>query len=101
MSFNQIIIRGNVGRINDIKATTNSCVLNFTVAVNEKVKDAEDRVEWFTVESWGKQAQFLAEHMKKGQSVMVVGKIKSSEYENKDGATVKKTYVGANQVELL
>ena len=62
-------------------------VATVTVAVDGKRK--EDKAEFFTVKSFGKQAEFMAKWWAKGKRGMVEGRLHNNIYE-KDGQ--KKTF---------
>jgi len=105
-SFNKTIIVGNVGRDPE-KRNTNSgkAVINFSVAVNSNTKlpsgDWKEETTWFRVVAFDKLAERVFERAKKGASVLVEGRIQTSEYTNKEGAKVSSWEVVASDIRLL
>ena len=105
-SFNKVIIVGNVGRDPEKRSTTSGkAVINFSVAVNSNTKlpsgDWKEETTWFRVVAFDKLADRVAERAKKGASVLVEGRIQTSEYTNKEGAKVNSWEVVASDIRLL
>lgn len=68
-----ISVVGNVA--NPEKKTVNGkSVLNFSVAVNTKHK-GEEKVTWYRVAVWEKQADSLAPYIHKGDKIAVSGEL--------------------------
>ncbi len=63
-------------------------VTSFTLAVNRRFTDTngERKVDFFNVTSFGKVAEFCEKYYKKGQQVLVEGRIQTRSYEDKEGA---------------
>lgn len=49
---------------------SDSVVVNFQIALNRKVK-GEEKVEWRRCRAWGKTADLIAEHLKKGDPILI------------------------------
>lgn len=66
--------------------TTNSgaSVANFRVAWSEKYKDKENKL-FLECKAFGAQAEFLGKFFKKGQELVVEGKLTTEEWETQDG----------------
>jgi single-strand DNA-binding protein len=97
--MNKAILIGHVGAEPQFKTAGKTDICNFRIAVNDKFKkDAPP--QWFTITSFGKTATFVRDYMKKGQKVLVEGKIQMDEVE-KDG--VKRLFVSiiSDSIELL
>jgi single-strand DNA-binding protein len=64
-------------------------VCNFTVAVTESwTKDGnkKEQTTWYRVNAFKKLAEICGEYLKKGAQVMIVGKMGSRKWTDKDGA---------------
>jgi single-strand DNA-binding protein len=96
---NNISIIGRLGRDSEQKHTTNSTVLEFTIA--EDVGFGDKKVtNWWKCAVWGKQAEgALAGYLKKGQQVVVFGEVTQREYE-KDGSKRISVEVRVSSVQL-
>lgn len=87
--MNQHIIVGNVGRDAEFRTFENGgSIASFSVASNERWKDKsgewKDRTTWHNVVVRSPYALKVAEGVRKGKRVMVVGKVETRSYE-KDG----------------
>lgn len=90
MSFNKIILVGNLGRDPELRYTPQGTpVCSFTVATNEKRKDRagemQDFTTWFRVTLWGRQAETASQYLTKGRPVYIEGRIRLEEWTDRDG----------------
>ncbi len=90
MSFNKIILVGNLGRDPELRYTPQGTpVCSFTVATNEKRKDRagemQDVTTWFRVTLWGRQAETASQYLTKGRPIYVEGRIRLEEWTDRDG----------------
>ncbi len=89
MSFNKIILVGNLGRDPELRYTPQGTpVCSFTVATNEKRKDRagemQDFTTWFRVTLWGRQAETASQYLTKGRPVYIEGRIRLEEWTDRD-----------------
>lgn len=96
-SFNKVILLGNLTRDPELKYTpkgTAACQIG--MAVNRKWKNdqgqEQEEVTFLDVQSWGKQAEAIAQYLRKGSPLFVEGRLKLEEWE-KDGKKVSKLRV--------
>jgi single-strand DNA-binding protein len=79
--YQQIIVIGNLGRDPEMRYMPDgTAVTNMSLASNKSWTDqatgeARKVTTWFNVSVWGKQAESVAEYMKKGSPVLVVGEL--------------------------
>lgn len=102
--MNRSIIVGRLTRDPELKYTgTGKAVGNFTVAVNRPFtnQQGERDADFINCVAWGKQAENLANYMKKGSQIGVDGRLQSRTYENQQGQTVFITEVVADSVQFL
>lgn len=68
-------------------ANNNTQVTTFTIAVNRKfvAQGAERQADFFNLTSFGKTAEFIAKYFKKGQQVLVEGRIQNRTWEDQAG----------------
>ncbi len=90
MSFNKIIIVGNLGRDPELRYTPQGdAVCNFSVAVNEKKRDKagelQDTTTWFRVTLWRRQAENAAKYLTKGSAIYIEGRLHLEEWTDRDG----------------
>lgn len=90
MSFNKIIIVGNLGQDPELRYTPNgNAVCNFSLATNEKKRDKageyQDVTTWFRVTLWEKRAEVASKYLTKGRPVYIEGRLRIDEWTDKDG----------------
>ena len=95
--YNRITIVGNLGFDPEPKQAGDKLMVRMRVAVN----DWGDRTNWFTVKAFGKQAEICQQYVKKGDRILVEGRIDFSEYTNKEGVKVTATDLVASNIVLL
>jgi single-strand DNA-binding protein len=89
MSFNKIIIVGNLGKDPDLRYTPQGiAVCSFSMATNEKRKDKtgelQDITTWFKVTLWRQQAENAAKYLTKGSPVYIEGRLKIEEWTDRE-----------------
>lgn len=103
--INLLLIIGHVGKDPDVRFTGDGkAVANFSVAVSErrgKGESQQEIVEWFSVTAFGKLAEIVGEHVKKGSHVYVEGKIRTEKWKDKSGADRSTQKVIADKVQFL
>jgi single-strand DNA-binding protein len=90
MSFNKIILVGNLGRDPELRYTPQGTpVCSFTMATNERRKDrageTQDLTTWFKVTLWGRQAETASQFLTKGRPVYIEGRLRVEEWTDRDG----------------
>lgn len=80
MSYQKIILTGNLGRDPEMRYTpSGQAVTSFSVAVNETYTNTNgEKVKktiWFRISAWGRQAEICNQYLKKGQMVLVEGRM--------------------------
>jgi single-strand DNA-binding protein len=90
MSFNKIIIVGNLGRDPELRYTPQGvAVCDLSVATTEKKRDKsgefQDTTTWFRVTLWRQQAENAAKYLAKGRQVYVEGRLSVGEWTDRDG----------------
>src|ERR1044072_8213488 len=90
MSFNKIIIVGNLGRDPELRYTSQGTpVCSFSVATNERRKDKSGEPQDITSGSkipvWGRQAETTSQYLTKGRRVYIEGRLHVDEYTDREG----------------
>jgi len=84
-----ISILGNTGRDVELRYTPQGrAVANFTVASNSVRNTAQGKVkktDWYNVSAFGKQAETLSKHLKKGSQILVRGRLSFNPWLSRDG----------------
>ncbi len=105
-SVNKVILVGHVGADPEPRYTASGTALvNLRMATNEVWRDTEgkdqDQTEWHRVVLWGKQAEFAANYIKKGQLICVEGRLQTRTWEDRDKIERRTTEVRANMITPL
>lgn len=88
---NKVILLGRLGSDPETKVlTSGSTVTRFSVATSDTWKDKDgnkqEKTEWSNCVAWQKQAEVIAEHMKKGDQIYLEGKLETRSWEDDKGA---------------
>lgn len=104
-SVNKVILVGHLGKDAETKFTPGgAAVTSFSVATNRRWKDQQsgewkEETDWSNVVLW--RSENLANYLTKGKQVYVEGRLRTRNYEDKDGRKVYVTEVVADDVILL
>lgn len=90
MSFNKIILVGNLGRDPELRYTAQGTpVCSFSMATNERRKDRngemQDHTTWFRITLWNRLAETASQYLQKGKQVYIEGRLRVEEYIDRDG----------------
>lgn len=88
MSYNRTALMGNLTRDPELRHLPNgNAVANGSIAVNRKWKDEQgeerEEVSFFDVVAFGKTAEMLTKYLRKGDPVLVDGRLKQDRWEDK------------------
>ena len=101
MSFQEITIVGNVGKVQQLRQTAmGTPVLNFSVAVNRQYGD-EDQTTWFDVATWNGTAETMSQHLQPSQLVLVKGSVSAQIWFDEERKPRTNLKVSANSVRFL
>ena len=106
MFLNKAMIVGNLTRDPELKSLPNgTAVTSFSVATNEVYKDKDgakqEKVEFHNIVVFGRIAETSAKYLKKGQSVLIEGKIQTRSWDDKTTGEKKyRTEILASNVQF-
>ena len=89
MSFNKIILVGNLGRDPELRYTPQGdAVCSFSIATNERKKDKsgefQDVTTWFKITLWRRLAENASKYLTKGSPVYIEGRLQVEEWTDRD-----------------
>jgi len=89
MSFNKIIVVGNLGRDPELRYTPQGvAVCSFSMATNERRRDKsgemQDITTWFKITLWREKAETAAKYLTKGSTVYIEGRLRIEEWTDRD-----------------
>jgi single-strand DNA-binding protein len=106
-SVNKVILVGNVGADPETRyASSGDAITNLRLATTDKYKDKttgdpKEVTEWHRVAFFGKLAEIVAEHVKKGSSLYIEGRIRTRKWQGSDGQDKYSTEVIADVMQML
>lgn len=101
VSFNRVILGGNMTRDPELRFTNDGIpVCNFGLAVN-RVRSKNEEVDFFDVTAWRELGETIANYKKKGDPILVEGRLQFRTWEAQDGSKRSKVDVVADNVQFL
>ena len=106
MYLNKAIIIGNLTRDPEVRAIPSGMqVCSFSVATNRVWKDKEgnkkEQADFHNIVVFGRQAETAGQYLKKGQSVLVEGRIQTRSWDDKTSGEKKyRTEIVADRVQF-
>ena len=106
MYLNKAILIGNLTRDPELKSLPSGIkVCTFALATNRVWKDAngvkQEDVEFHNIVVFGKRAENVAQYMKKGNSLLVEGRIQTRSWEDKTSGEKKyRTEIVADSIQF-
>lgn len=101
---NNVVLVGRITKDVDLRMSeSGKGYTNFTLAVNRAFKgqDGQQQADFISCKTFNKQAENLARYCGKGSLIAVVGSIQVSNFQGKDGNTIYRTEVIANNIQFL
>jgi single-strand DNA-binding protein len=105
MYLNKAIIIGNLTRDPELRSLPSGVpVTTFSLATNRVWKDKEgnkqDSTDYHNIVVFGRQAENVAQYLKKGSSALVEGRIQTRSWEGNDGVKKYMTEIVADRVQF-
>jgi single-strand DNA-binding protein len=87
-SFNRVILVGNMTRDPEMRYTPKgTAVVQLGIAVNRQWKtdsgEAKEEVTFVDVDAFGRQAEVIAQYLKKGSPILIEGRLKLDTWDDK------------------
>ncbi len=102
VSFNRVVLAGNLVRDPELRFTHNGVpVCGFSIAVNRVRSKKSEAVDFFNVSAWRELGETVANYKKKGDPVLVEGRLQYRTWESQDGAKRGAVDVVADRVQFL
>jgi single-strand DNA-binding protein len=106
MSYNRVILLGNLGRDPEVRYTQGgTTVANLNIATSERRPDGnggwQDHTEWHRVVVFGKQADNVKKFLTKGRQVLVEGSIQTRQWQDQQGQKRYSTEIVARDIRFV
>lgn len=103
-NFNRVVLAGNLTKDPELRFVEvdgeGIPVCSFGLAVN-RVRSRSEEVDFFDVSAWRELGEVIANHKKKGDPVLLEGRLQYRAWEAEDGSRRSKVDVVADSVQFL
>jgi len=105
MYLNKVILIGNLTRDPELRALpSGASVTSLGLATNRVWKDTngekKEDTQFHNVVVFGKQAETVAQYLKKGSSALIEGRLQTRSWEGQDGQKKYRTEIVADRVQF-
>ncbi len=105
-SLNKVLLIGYLGEDPEVRYTPDGApVATFSLATGEQWTDKsgqrQEHTEWHAVVAWNKLAEIVQRYTNKGKQVYVEGRLKTREWNDRDGNKRRTTEVIASSIILI
>ena len=104
-NFNKVLLVGRLTRDPELKHLSNQALAKIGLAIGDtyKTKDGEKREETTFVDcdAWGRTAEVMCQYLTKGSPVLVEGRLKFDQWQDKDGNKRSKLKVVIEKFEFI
>lgn len=104
---NKVILIGNLGNDPESRALpSGGTVTNISLATSESWKDKQsgqpqERTEWHRVVFFNRLAEVVAEYLKKGSKVYILGSLRTRKWQDDSGQDRYSTEIVASEMQML
>lgn len=105
MNLNKVFLIGNLTRDPEVRSMpSGASVASFGIATNRVWKDQQgqkkEEAQFHNIVVFGKQAETVSQYLKKGNSVLIEGRIQTRNWEAQDGSKRSRTEIVAERVQF-
>lgn len=107
-SLNKVILIGRLGGDPELRylPQTERAVAKFSLATNERyfnpsTNESDIRVEWHRIVTWGKLAEFCEKYLNQGKQILLEGKLRTRNWQDREGNKRYTTEIEAQNIVLL
>ena len=105
--INKVILVGNLGKDPEVRYLEGgTAVANFPIATSETFKDRtsgerKTNTEWHNIVVWRGLAEIAEKYLKKGSQIYLEGKLRTRQWQDKDGNSRYTTEIVADNLQML
>ncbi len=101
-TINRVELLGRVGSDPELRQTQGgTAVVQLRLATERRRDNGNDETDWHTVVCWAKQAEAVAEYVRKGERVYVAGRLQQQSWKTDAGEHRSRSEVHAHEVIFL
>jgi single-strand DNA-binding protein len=100
--MNKIILMGRLTRDPEVRyGSSGNAIGSFSLAVDRRFKrEGQPTADFFSVVSFGKQAEFVEKYLRKGTKIVLEGEMQNDNYTDKEGKMVYGFKIIASSIEF-
>ena len=104
--MNRVIMCGRLTKDPEVRYTTgdnSSAIAKWSLAVDRqyKGKDGKTEADFFSCVAFGKTGEFVERYFRKGQKILLEGRLQNDHYKDRDGKTQYSEQIVVSQVEFV
>jgi single-strand DNA-binding protein len=105
MNFNKVFLIGNLTRDPELRSLpSGKSVVSFGMATNRTWKnqqgEKQEDTQFHNIVVFGKQADTVAQYLKKGSQAMIEGRLQTRSWTAQDGSKRNRTEIAAERVQF-
>ena len=101
ISYNKVILVGRTTRVPEVKMTSGMTrVVNFTLAVDNGYGETQ-KTDFFNCVAFGKTAETIATYVKKGDLILVEGRLEIDKWTDREGVNRERTKIVVSKFTFL
>lgn len=107
-SLNKVLLIGNLGANPEMRylPQQDRKVARFNIATKERLfnpntRESSERTEWHRIVVWGKLAEFCEKYLSKGRQILVEGRLRTRDWQDREGNKRRTTEVEALNIVFL
>ena len=98
--LNNVIIHGRLTKDVQLKKTSSGAdVVAFSIA-NDRFVSGEKKTDFFDVIAWNANAKFVNQYFKKGDGIIIIGRLQTRDFTDKDGNARRTVEIVVDRVEF-
>lgn len=106
VSYNKVILAGNLTRDPELRYSADGKAwMKVGMAINDRYRDqtgeVQERVHFFDLVSFGRNAETLSQYCKKGDPLLVDGTLSHDRWEDEEGKTRNRVSVMLRRYQFL
>ena len=102
--MNKVLLMGRLTRDPEVRYTqgdSSTAVARYSLAVDRRFKrEGEQTADFINCVMFGRNAEFAEKYLRQGTKILIVGRIQTGSYTNKDGIKVYTTEVVVEEQEF-
>ncbi len=101
-TINRVELLGRVGADPEMRySQSGTAVTTLRLATDRRRQNGDTEADWHSVVCWGKQAEAVAQYVKKGNRLFIAGSLAQNTFETEDGQRRHRTEIHAQEVVFL